>query len=126
MGGYIATAFFKNGHDRGNALLELSDIYLVQFRHHNVWRISLDDSLEHFVLDDNFAESSEFLISFLDQSGSDFPCSLLSRFNQSFNSIANLCDCVHTRMGRSRNYACIAAFQSDVVVLPCLLVGLSQ
>src|SRR5207248_1751228 len=50
----------------------------------------------------------------------------LSGVNHRFNSTADLRDGIHARVGRRRDHADIAAFQSDVVILPALLVGFTE
>ena len=99
---------------------------MVQLRHHHVWRVSLDDSLEHFMLDHYFGKSPEFFISFLDQGRFDFALLFLSAINHLLNPGADLSDGVHARMRRRRHHPGVAAFKSDVVVLPALLIGLAE
>jgi hypothetical protein len=115
MGRYIATAFLENGRYRGHALLQLTYIYLVQLRHHHVWQIPLNDSLEHFMLDHYFAKPPEFLVPFLDQSRFYHALLLLGGINHLLNPGADLGDGVDPRMGSRRNHPGIAAFKSDVV-----------
>lgn len=98
MGRYITTALLKNGHYRGHAFLELGHIYFVQFCHHHIRRVPLNDPLEHFMLDYDLAESPQFFVPFLDQGCFDFPLLFLSAVNQLFDSRGNLRDCIHARM----------------------------
>lgn len=122
----VAATFFEHRHYRGHAFLEFADIYSVQLCHHHVWRVSLDDALEHFVLDDDFAKAAEFLVTLLDESRSDFSCLLVRCVNELLNHSADLRNGIHARMGGRRDNASLALFQPDVVILPVLLVGFTE
>ena len=98
MGRGIAAALVKHGRHGGHALLESTDVYLFEFRHHHVGCVALHDSFEYFVLDDNLAQVPQMLVPLFHEGCLDLAIRFVRALDQLLEGGPDLRDCVYARV----------------------------